>query len=77
MINALLEPIWPYLLFTAAGMMAFWTIRTHRRGWFKDEDGEIQRRVDHPRSFVVNELLGVVSVGILIYLGFMALYGWR
>ena len=36
-----------------------------RRGWLKDEDGEIQRREDHPRSFLFNELLGVVSVGLV------------
>ena len=77
MINALLEPVWPYLLFAAAGVMAFFAVRTHRRGWFKDEDGEIQRREDHPRSFLFNELLGVVSVGLLIYLGYMALNGWK
>lgn len=77
MINALLEPIWPYMMFAAAGVMILYAIRTHRRGWFKDEDGEIQRREDHPRSFVFNELLAVVGIGILVYVGLMALNGWK
>jgi hypothetical protein len=71
------ERLWPYLMFAAALVMALAAARTHLRGWLKDEDGVIYHRKDHPRSFLVNELLGVASVAILIYVGFGALYGWK
>lgn len=77
MINALLEPVWPYLLFAGAAVGVFLSIRTHRRGWFKDEDGVIQYRKDYPWSFAFNELLGVVGIGILLYAGYMSLNGWK
>jgi hypothetical protein len=72
-----LERLWPYLLFAGAGVMALVVIRTHMRGWIRDEDGEIFYRKDHPRSFLINGLLGVASVFILIYVGFGALYEWK
>jgi hypothetical protein len=43
-----LESLWPYFLFGAAVVMAAATIRTHLRGWIKDEDGEVFYRKDHP-----------------------------
>ena len=57
--------------------MALVQIRTWRRGWFRDEDGVVFHRKDHPRSFVFNDLLGVASVAILVYLGLGALNGWK
>jgi hypothetical protein len=75
--NALLMPIWPYLMFAAAAVMAAAALRTHLRGWVKDEEGVVYHREDHPRSFLVTELLGIASVGILIYVGFGAMYGWE
>ena len=72
-----LESLWPYFLFAVAAVLALAVIRTHLRGWFRDEDGEIHHRKGHPRAFLVNELLGVACVLIVIYVGFGALYGWE
>jgi hypothetical protein len=71
------ERIWPWLLFAGAGVLTLAVIRTWRRGWLKDEDGVVFHRKDHPRSFLVNDLLGVASVAIMIYVGFGALNGWK
>ena len=72
-----LEGLWPYFLFGAAVVMAAAAIRTHLRGWIRDEDGVIRYRKDHPRAFLITELLGVAGVVILIYVGLGALYGWE
>jgi hypothetical protein len=58
--------------------MAVYTVLTWRRGWVRnEEDDEIVYRKDHPRSFAFVQLLQIVGVAILLYVGLRALQGWK
>jgi hypothetical protein len=73
-----LEQLWAYALLTGAAAMAVFTVLTWRRGWVRnEEDNETVYRKDHPRSFVFVQLLQIVGVAILLYVGLRGLQGWK
>jgi len=73
-----LEQLWAYALLAGAGAMAVYTALSWSRGWIRnDEDDTIVHRKDHPRSFAFMQVLQIVAVAILLFVGLGALHGWK
>ena len=73
-----LERLWAYALLAGAVAMAVFTLRSWSRGWIRnDEDNEIVHSKDNSRSFAFLQLLQIVSVAILLYVGLRVLDGWK
>ena len=58
--------------------MAAFTVLTWSRGWIRnEEDNETIHRREHPRSFAFLQLLQILSVAVLLFVGLNALGGWK
>ena len=73
-----LEKLWAYALLAGAVAMAAFTVLTWSRGWIRnEEDNETIHRREHPRSFAFLQLLQILSVAVLLFVGLNALGGWK
>jgi hypothetical protein len=75
---SLLEQLWAYALLAGAAAMAMYTVLSWSRGWIRDdEEDTIIYRKDHPRSFAFMQLLQIVAIATLLFVGLGALHGWK
>jgi hypothetical protein len=64
------EQLFGYAIFAGAVAMVGAMVRDARRGWVKDEDGEVFRREDGPAIFLAHHLFQLASIVVLILTGF-------
>ena len=73
-----LDLLFGYAILAGAVAMVVATVRTARRGWVIDEDGETHRRETAPGLWRTMQVFQLASVAVLVLtgLGVLGYLGW-